>query len=106
MPTPPSLIGRWNIESMDMWDSEAMNLVEQAHITFTGDGGEMVFICVNVTLDCRTKGVGVEFTFEGDDEGDRVSGRGHAKVVKDKLQGWICLHQGDESGFVARRAAG
>ena len=108
MATPPALVGRWDIESMDMWDAEAINLVGQGHVTFTDGGGEMAFICVNISLDCRgtgTKGTSLAFTFAGEDEGDEVSGSGTARLTgPGKLIGKIRFHRGDESGFVARRA--
>ncbi len=110
VPTPTSLLGRWEIESMDLWDAEAINLLEQGHITFTADGAHMLFICVNLGLDCRPKGragTAAEFTFEGDDEGTPTSGLGHAKLVgADRIEGVIRFHRGDESGFSARRAPG
>jgi hypothetical protein len=108
MATPPALLGRWNIESMDLWDADAINLVGQGHITFDHRGGEMAFICVHISLDCRgtgTKGTSLAFTFVGDDEGDEVSGSGSARLTgPDKITGKIRFHRGDESGFVARRA--
>ncbi len=95
---------------MDLWELDAINLVEQDHITFTEHGGEMAFICANRWLDCRAKGktgAAVDFTFQGSDEGDEVSGRGHAKLAgTDRIKGSICFHMGDESGLVARRAGG
>lgn len=110
MPPPPALLGRWVIESMDMWSADDINLVEEGHVTFTKSGGEMAFICVSLWLDCNAKGdsgSAVEFTFEGSDEGDEVSGRGHARISgKDRIKGSIRFHMGDESGFVARRASG
>jgi hypothetical protein len=108
MSTPPALLGRWNIESMDLWDADAINLVGQGHITFDARGGEMAFICVNIGLDCRgtgTKGTALAFTFVGDDEGDEVRGSGTARLAgPDRITGKIRFHRGDESGFVARHA--
>jgi hypothetical protein len=67
----------------------------------------MNFIAVNVELDHqlakRDDRDGVEFTFDGSDEGDRVSGRGWAVLDGPLLRGRIYFHQGDQSGFVARR---
>lgn len=110
MTVPPALIGRWNIASMDQWDIDAINLVEQGHVTFGASGAEMVFICVNLWLDCRPKGRAgraVDFTFQGHDEGDEVSGHGHARLDgQDRIVGMIQFHAGDKSGFVARREPG
>lgn len=46
----------------------------------------------------------VEFTWEGDDEGDARSGRGWASLSDGgSLTGWIFFHLGDDSGFLAVR---
>jgi hypothetical protein len=45
---------------------------------------------------------GVEFSWDGDDEGDQVSGRGWAVLVDDAtLEGHLFIHMGDDSGFRA-----
>jgi hypothetical protein len=47
----------------------------------------------------------VEFTWEGSDEGDQVTGRGWAALAEDgTLDGRIFFHLGDDSGFHAVRA--
>jgi hypothetical protein len=46
----------------------------------------------------------VEFTWQGSDEGDEVSGRGWAVLADDgSLQGHLYFHLGDDSGFRAIR---
>jgi hypothetical protein len=36
--------GRWRIVEMDVWDNDFLDLVEEAHLTFTGEaGGEIAF---------------------------------------------------------------
>jgi hypothetical protein len=45
----------------------------------------------------------VDFTFEGFDEGDEVTGRGWAELNGGKLTGRIAFQQEDESGFVAKK---
>ena len=73
-----------------------------------GDGtGQFGFIAVRGWLDCRPVErdgrVGVEFTWDGLDEGDRVSGRGSASVVDDgTIEGHVFFHLGDDSSFRAR----
>ena len=55
--------------------------------------------CQHVELDGRPA---VEFTWDGTDEGDRVSGRGWARLEADgSLRGHIYFHAGDDSGFHA-----
>jgi hypothetical protein len=82
-------------------------LVAPARITFARGGrGELHFVAVDLTLDWRAAVAGnrVDFTFEGFDEGDEVSGRGWAEIIGGKLTGRIAFHEGEESGFVARTA--
>ena len=50
---------------------------------------------------------GVEFSWQGSDEGDDVSGRGWAALNPDgKLEGHIYFHLGDDSAFRAERLNG
>jgi len=44
--------GRWRIVEMDQW--EDLDLLELAHVTFTGkDSGKLVFVAVEADLDVR-----------------------------------------------------
>ena len=90
---------------MEVWTSDDLG---RAHRTLARDGGgAMRFIAVDVGLDYRVVQrdgqPAIEFTFDGIDEGDRVSGRGWAEVTGDELHGRIFFHQGDDSAFTARR---
>jgi hypothetical protein len=101
--------GRWRIVSMELWDSDAIDLVEPGFIEFRRDGtGRLGFIAVTGWLDCREDirdgRARVEFTWEGSDEGDQVSGRGWAALADDgTLDGRIFFHLGDDSSFHAVR---
>jgi hypothetical protein len=101
------LTGRWRIVAMSGWDPDAIDLVEPGFIEFTRDGsGQFGFIAVRGWLDCgsveRNGRPGVEFTWEGVDEGDQVSGRGWAALVDDEtLEGHLFFHLGDDSSFRA-----
>ena len=102
-----SFAGRWRIVEMEQWDMEFVDLVSPGHITFILDGrGELHFGAVDVSLDWRVDATGnrVEFSFEGFDEGDEVSGNGWAELSGGKLTGRIAFDLGDESGFVAEKA--
>ncbi len=101
------LTGRWRIVEMDMWDRDAIDLVEPGFIEFDTDGtGQFGFIAVlgwmdwrRVERDGRTV---VEFSWAGEDEGDQVSGRGWATLTDDAtLEGHLFFHMGDDSGFRA-----
>ena len=103
-------VGRWRISEMELWTAEDLDLVGPAHVTLDRDGlGEMSFIAVEAGLDYRVVErdgqPAIEFSFDGSDEGDRISGRGWAVLESDALHGRIFIHQGDESSFVARRAS-
>lgn len=92
---------------MDLWDSDSIDLVGPAFIEITTDGnGSFRFIVVEGYLDCQHVELdgrpAVEFTWDGTDEGDRVSGRGWARLEADgSLRGHIVFHAGDDSGFRA-----
>jgi hypothetical protein len=100
--------GRWRIVSTSAWENAYLDEEEPASIEFNANGrGEFHFGYVHGIMDCRlTTRDGqpaVEWTWEGNDEMDRASGRGWAVLKGDELHGMIFLQQGDESEFVARR---
>jgi hypothetical protein len=102
--------GRWHIVSMTEWDEDYINEEVQAFIEFDAKGsGEFQFGYVQGSMDCRlTTRDGepaVEWTWEGNDEMDPAMGRGWAVLKGDELHGMFFFHEGDDSGFVARRAA-
>ena len=103
------IAGRWQITETELWDSDALNLVAPAFIEFADDGsGSFGFIAVQGCMDCREverdQRPGVEFSWEGNDECDPVSGRGWAVLEEDgSLRGRIFFHLGDDSGFTAVR---
>ena len=93
---------------MGEWDRDAIDLVEPGFIEFAEDGtGQFRVIAVRAWLDCRSvernARPAVEFTWEGDDEGDEVSGRGWASLVDDGalIDGHLFFHLGDDSSFRA-----
>jgi hypothetical protein len=104
-----SIVGRWRITEMDNWDQEAVDLVQPGFIEFDDAGlGSLGFIVVTGELDCsdaaRDGRPGVEFSWQGSDEGDDVSGRGWAALNSDgTLEGHIYFHLGDDSAFRAER---
>ncbi len=105
MRTPKKFAGKWPITETEMWDEDALDLVEPAHIRFdSAGGGSFRMIAIRAEIDPRFEGDRVEFTWAGDDDGTDVSGRGWADLGKDgKLRGRIYIHLGDDSAFVAKR---
>lgn len=104
-----ALLGRWRIVEMDLWAQEDVDLVAPGSIEFEQDHmGNLGFIAVQGGVDwreaCRDGRPGVEFSWEGFDECDRVLGRGWAVVEEGgSLRGHIFFHLGDDSGFRAER---
>lgn len=105
------IAGTWRLSEMELWDQEAMDLIGPAFIEFgQGGTGRFRFIAVEGWMDCRPGHrdgqACVEFTWEGQDEGDPASGRGWAAVQKDgTLSGHIFIHRADDSAFSAIRTS-
>jgi hypothetical protein len=102
-------IGRWRITGMELWTAEDLDLLGPAHLTLERDGlGEIAFLAIEAGVDYRVVQrdgqLGVEFSFDGTDEGDRISGRGWAVLRDNELQGRLFVHFGDDSAFTARPA--
>jgi hypothetical protein len=104
-----SIVGRWRIVDMELWDQDAVDLLAPGFIEFQPDGtGSFGFIAVQGDVDWREASregrAGVEFSWEGVDEGDPASGRGWATLERDRgLRGRLYFHLGDDSGFHATR---
>jgi hypothetical protein len=102
-------IGTWRIIEMEQWDKAYIDLVVPGYISFREDNlGEFQFGAVHGYLDYRLEpyqdAERLEFSWEGEDEMDPVSGRGWALIKEGQLQGRVYFHEGDDSGFVAARA--
>jgi hypothetical protein len=102
-------VGRWRVTSTELWDRDALDLIEEAFVRFGPDqAGELAMIALRADVDYRlAKKDGtpsVEFSFEGDDDGDPCSGRGWAALGDDDvLRGRLYIHRGDDSAFEAER---
>lgn len=107
----PSIVGRWRIIAMELWDQDAIDLLGPGFFEFRGDNsGSFRFIAVEAWMDVRPSDrdgrPGVEFSWEGHDDGDRTSGRGWATLAADgTLTGRILFHLGDDSSFLSIREA-
>lgn len=105
------ITGRWRIVDMELWEQEDVDLLGPAFINFARDrSGSFRFLAVEGWMDCRDAPrdgrPGAEFTWDGNDEGDRTSGRGWVTLEGDILVGRIYIHLGDDSAFRAVRAGG
>lgn len=104
-----SFIGRWRIVWMSGWDQDFVDMDVPGHIDFGADrSGEFQFGMVQAQMDCRLdaqENGRIQFTWHGFDEGDEITGRGHAEIVGDALHGHLYIHLGDDSAFLAVRPA-
>lgn len=105
----PSLLGAWRIVDTELWDLDDLDLMEPAYVTLKPRGhGRLGLLAIEAALDYRVvqrEGLpAIEFSFEGFDEGDQISGRGWAILDGELLRGRLFFHQGDDSGFTARRS--
>ncbi len=101
--------GTWRIIEMEQWDQAFIDLVVPGYIAFREKNlGEFQFGAVHGDLDYRIEpyqnAERLEFTWEGEDEMDPVSGRGWAIIENGQLQGRLYFHEGDDSGFTATKA--
>jgi len=102
--------GVWHIIEMDAWDEDYCNMEVQAFIQIGSNGiGNFQFGLVSGEMDGEIIKTGdterFEFTWEGNDENDPVSGSGWLMFIgKDKLKGRIKFHLGDASGLFAIRS--
>jgi len=105
-----SFTGTWIIAEMEMWDAEYFNMEVQAYVRIGADGmGDFQFGLVSGGIDGEVVKIGnverFEFTWEGQDEMDPVSGSGWLKSRgKNGVDGRIKIHLGDSSSFSAIRA--
>ena len=97
------LLGEWEITSMDAWDDEYIHAVDKAQIKFLPNGGVIDFGYVFGLIDYRIGNEKVEFSWDGDDEGEEVSGRGYLTVKENSMEGKIFFHFGEESKFTAEK---
>ena len=85
-------VGTWRIIEMEQGDQDFIDFVVPGYITFRADHlGEFQFGAVHGDLDYRLEphhdSERLEFSWEGEDEMDPVSGRGWAIIKDGQLQG-------------------
>ena len=99
-------VGRWRIVWMELWGQDFVDMEVPGYFTFREDGGgDFQFGLVCGAMDYRVNGDCVEFSWNGNDEMDDASGRGHAKIDPKDIVGCIYFHKGDDSEFRAVKAS-
>jgi len=99
-----SIDGLYEIVEMELWDKEAIDLVEPGYISIKGKSGKLHFICVDGEMDIQKIKDRYLFTWDGNDECDPASGYGDFTCSDKTLTGRIHIHNGDNSSFVAVKA--
>lgn len=95
-----SIRGRWSVVETPGYGMA----VAEAYILFDEDGGEFAFDCLTGSIHGAGDGDAVQFGWEGNDEMEPVKGDGWAELQHDgSLEGEICLVNGDDIPFIARR---
>ena len=97
------LVGKWRIIRTESWDRRHLDLCGPAYLTIDANGrGEMAFGALEASIDCGFTPNGIDFDWNGGEEGDQVSGTGWADLREDgRLEGEIAYHNGDETTFIA-----
>jgi hypothetical protein len=97
--------GPWRIVWMSEWDQDYVDMDVPGHITFAADrSGSFQFGMVQGQMDCRPgqqPTPRIDFTWQGFDEGDELTGRGYAEIVDGTLHGHLYIHLGEDSAFRA-----
>jgi len=102
--------GTWHIYKMETWDEDYFSMEIQAFVRIDRKGGgEFQFGLVSGQIDGEVVREGAderfEFTWEGSDEMDPVSGSGWIELQgKDQIKGKFKIHLGDSSSFWAKQA--
>lgn len=107
-PAAKPFVGRWRISEMETWPQDFVDLLGPGYITIRANrSGEFRFGAVVGFIDYRMEnaidGSRIEFTWDGEDENDPVSGRGWAINREGELRGRLFIHNADEPAFVAKR---
>jgi len=103
---PREYRGWWRIIETSQWGSADIDIVGTAMISLTGYADRLRIFVLLAYVKCKSTKTGVSFTWQGAWEYDPVSGTGSVWLRKDgRIAGRIKIKNGDESTFVAERAA-
>ncbi|MFC0206541.1 hypothetical protein [Novosphingobium soli] len=99
-----TLIGKWRIVASGAWPRDHLDLCGPAFLRIDADGtGEMAFGALCASVDGGFTPSGVDFDWNGADEGDQVTETGWADLRDDGwLEGEIAYDNGDDTSFIAK----
>ena len=102
----PELRGWWRIIETSQWVNDGLDDLGTALISITGYADRLRMHCLLAYVNVKPTKTGASFTWEGAWEYDQMTGTGTVRLGKDgKLHGRIKIKNGDESTFIAERAA-
>jgi hypothetical protein len=100
-------VGKWLITHMEEWSQDMVDLVEEGYFCFDEDDqGQFAFCEIEGYMDVvvNTRMPELEFSWEGNDGNDNVSGRGKIEFPTPfEGEGIIYIHNGDSSTFSIKR---
>jgi hypothetical protein len=100
-------VGKWRITELEGFDAGYVDLCGPGMLDISTRGhGYMNFGAIEIMLDCKTDDLDervLRFSYEGQDEGDSICGRGYCLLDGDQMTGRIFRHLGDEFRFKAKR---
>jgi len=104
-----SFPGKWIITEMEQWDKDYIDLEEEGYIEINKKGdGSFKFGLVEGQIDYVVENIGneerLQFTWEGMDEMDTVTGRGWITHKDKGPYGKLFFHLSDSSWFKAKKA--
>ena len=100
-----SVLGKWRITQMPDYTEDFPDMMEPAYILFELVRGEFAFGCVTGHIFGGGDFDAIQFDWEGNDEMEEACGSGWAELQDDgSLKGEICLVNGDDIPFIARRS--
>jgi hypothetical protein len=102
-------VGLWRITELQGYDVDYVDLCGPATLKIGTRGiGSVNFGAVDAEIDCKMDDFDervLRFSFEGEDEGDSLTGRGYCLLDGDQIIGRMFRHMGDDFGFKAKRLA-
>lgn len=82
-----AFVGKWQIVESGTWPRDHLDLCGPAFLHIDADGaGKMAFGALSASLDGGFTPSAVDFDWNGEDEGDQVTGTGWADLRDD---GWL-----------------
>ncbi len=101
-------LGKWRIQSMELWDKDFIDLVVPGQLAVEVDGTDSLqFGAVEVDVDCRVESFGgierLEFSFEGEDEGDLFRGEVGQRLLEQAFpEGFFKIFRCSGRNFIIR----